>query len=350
MALSRYFQNLIAIEGPITVARFMQDALLHPVLGYYTIRDPFGETGDFITAPEISQMFGELIGLWCAQCWQQMGQPEKVMIVELGPGRGLLMADLLRAAKTLPAFSTAIEVHLVEVSKKLRDIQKFELADSHVTWHNDISSLPEGPAIFVANEFFDALPIRQFVFQNDHWHERLIDWRDGKLTFALEPEPRIIEGIIRTPDAGDILEQSTLRDDTAAAIGRHLSGHGGYALIIDYGFVGPGFADTLQAVKNHEYVPALAEPGVADITSHVDFDRLAKASNCQAWPTITQGVFLRRLGIDARASVLQERSEAGKIERALDRLIGDDQMGRLFKVLALGKKGAETPAGFEGRI
>ncbi len=347
MPLTSYFHRLIEVEGPITVARFMQDALLHPTKGYYSTRDPFGEAGDFITAPEVSQMFGELIGLWCAQCWLQMGEPTQVSLVELGPGRGLLMADMLRATKKLPAFHAALSVHLVEASDKLRAIQAQELSQYDVAWHDHFADVPAGPLLLIANEFFDALAIRQFECHENFWHERLVTWQDEGLAFALSPEMVTPPTPNLQPTEGDIFEYSPSRDDVAREIGNRLDAFGGYALIIDYGHMVSGYGDTLQAIAAHEFAPVLARPGRCDLTSHVDFERLAAISPCRSWPAVTQGQFLEALGIKMRAKALQSDAVSGQIAPALERLTGTGQMGELFKVLALGHPDATAPAGFE---
>jgi SAM-dependent MidA family methyltransferase len=348
-------QRMIALEGPISVERYMALCLGHPVHGYYVTRDPFGAGGDFTTAPEISQMFGELIGLWAAEVWRLMGAPAPVRLVELGPGRGTLMSDLLRAARTVADFSDALDVHLVETSPVLREGQRQKLGGSagSIAWHAALSEVPPGPAIIVANEFLDALPIRQFMRSERGWCERLVGLADnGRLVFGLAPEPET-----RLPAGGrpgDILELPRAALDLTRDAAERVVTQGGAALLIDYGYCGPAFGDTLQAVKRHAFADPLAEPGEADITVHVDFTRVAAAAReCGAvvHGPVAQGDFLRALGIEARARALQARASEGQaadIEGALRRLTDEtlDAMGALFKVLAIAHPGLGVPPGF----
>jgi SAM-dependent MidA family methyltransferase len=357
-ALLDELRQLIAVEGPIPLARYMGLCLGHPVHGYYTTRDPFGARGDFTTAPEISQMFGELVGLWAAEAWRLMGAPAQLRLVELGPGRGTLMADLLRAVRIVPGFAQALSVHLVETSPVLRARQQERLAGSvpvafPVSWHERFADVPAGPAVVIANEFFDALPIAQFVRTDRGWHERLVGLdADGRLAFGLAPEPRAELPARGGP--GDVLEWPAPAAELVTEIARRLAAEGGAALIVDYGYAGPAFGDTLQAVKNHAFVDPLAEPGEADLTAHVDFARLADAAGsagAAAHGPVPQGDFLRALGIAARAAALQARAspaQAADIAGALERLTGSgpDQMGTLFKALALSHPHLTSLPGF----
>jgi NADH dehydrogenase [ubiquinone] 1 alpha subcomplex assembly factor 7 len=352
-----HLRRRILHEGPLTIADFMGDALGHPQHGYYITRDPFGRAGDFTTAPEISQMFGELIGLWCAEVWQQMGAPDKLHLVEIGPGRGTLSADLLRAGKRLPGFLKASDLHLVETSPVLRDVQarSLERAPVPVSWHSDIATLPEdAPLLIVANEFFDALPIRQIQRVQGGWRERLltIDPRNHALALTLSPGPSVLEPLIDKSlrdhaKVGRVVELAPLSWRIAADLGARLVAQGGAGLIIDYGYSGPATGDTLQAVKAHKPCGVLETPGEADLTAHVDFTALAKAATeagARVSPLRTQGDFLRGLGIEIRAqNLMKAASGAGakQIESARDRLIGADGMGTLFKVLGLA--GPMTP-------
>ena len=272
--------RLIRHEGPVGVDRFMALCLTH----YYSTRDPFGANGDFISAPEISQMFGELIGLWAAQCWQAMGEPSQVRLVELGPGRGTLMADALRAARALPAFSAALKVHLVEISPVLRARQAAALAacGHQPHWHESVADALEGPVILVANEFLDALPVRQFQCRNGVWHERLVGLNgEGSLSYGLSPvvASRLIDN---APD-GSIIERADMALGLVSDIARHVSAHGGAALLIDYGAMQSGYGDTLQGVKKHRFVDVFAEPGEADLTVQVDFAAMTQAARAAAW-------------------------------------------------------------------
>lgn len=339
-------RELIAAEGPISVARYMALALGHPVHGYYITRDPLGLAGDFTTAPEISQMFGELIGLWAAETWRLMGEPATLRLVELGPGRGTLMADALRAARALPAFRGALDVHLVETSPVLTAAQRDILAacGRPVAWHARPEDVPAGPAIVIANEFLDALPIRQFERRERGWHERLVGLGDDTaLAFGLAPEPE--PGLPSGGRAGDVIEVGEAASAVTRNLAERLVREGGAALLVDYGHDRSGFGDTLQAVRRHAYADPLAGPGEADLTAHVDFAALARvaaAAGALVHGPVTQGAFLSGLGIAARAERL--RGAAGPdgapaIDAALARLVEPGQMGRLFKVLALSGPG-----------
>jgi len=342
-------REMIALEGPITVERYMGLCLRR----YYATRDPLGSAGDFTTAPEISQMFGELIGLWMLEVWNGMGRPAGCRLIELGPGRGTLMADLLRATRLLPDFKAAAAVHLVETSPALRQKQQAALASSgfSVHWHDRIEDVPPGPTLLVANEFFDALPVRQFVGTERGWCERLVGLDGERLTFGLRPEPEPALG--RPLKPGDILEWPAASIDVMSEIARRLARDAGAALILDYGYWGPAFGDTLQALKGHKPVDPLDEPGEADLTTHVDFHRLAQAAvagSTRAHGIVTQGDFLQTLGIEARASALKARAtpaQAADIDRALARLTerGPTGMGDLFKVLAVTHEGIAAVPG-----
>jgi NADH dehydrogenase [ubiquinone] 1 alpha subcomplex assembly factor 7 len=337
-ALKETLRETIALEGPITVERYMSLCLRH----YYATRDPLGAAGDFTTAPEISQMFGELIGLWMLEVWNGMGRPA-CRLVELGPGRGTLMADLLRATKLLPAFKEAATVHLVETSPSLRQRQQAALASSgfKIEWHDRLEDMPAGPMLLVANEFFDALPVRQFLATERGWCERLVGLDGEHLTFGLRPEP---EPALGNPlRLGDVLEWPAASLDIVGTLAGRLARDGGAALIVDYGYWGPAFGDTLQALKKHQPIDPLEEPGEADLTTHVDFYRLAQAAATQSARVhgiVTQGDFLHALGIEARAEALKARAtpdQAAHIDQALARLTecGATGMGELFKVLAV---------------
>ncbi|MCC7345840.1 MAG: SAM-dependent methyltransferase [Variibacter sp.] len=336
--------------------------LAHPRHGYYLTRDPLGRAGDFTTAPEVSQMFGELLGLWAVAVWQLMGAPAQMNLVELGPGRGTLMADGLRAARLAPAFLAAAEVHLVEISPVLRARQRAALAAAPVAvqWHDALEAVPAGPAIVLANEFFDALPVNQAVKTARGWHERLVglDPR-GRLAFGLAPAPlpgfaQALPGVRGAPP-GAIFEW---RDPAPAqALGRRAASAGGAALIVDYGHTESAAGDTFQALRRHGYADPLASPGEADLTAHVDFAALAadaRAAGATVHGPVTQGHFLRTLGIAARAARLQENASASQrkaVDEALERLTGGSAgktagMGDLFKVLALAHPALPPLPGF----
>lgn len=355
MTLASVLAERIRASGPIPVSEFMAQALGHPEFGYYMGRDPFGQAGDFTTAPEISQMFGELIGLWCALVWQSMGSPSHVVLAELGPGRGTLMADLLRAAGALPPFAAALDVHLVETSPALTNRQKQTLAGRSVTWHQRFDDLPEGPLLLVANELFDALPIRQLEKAGGKWFERMVTLdAAGGFTFATGPDvadPPLAPAVLDSDD-GAVAEICPLGRDLAATIARRLATWGGAALIIDYGYGQSAAGDTLQALKRHEFHPVLSDPGHADLTAHVDFQALAEAAQGIAKPhgPVPQGRFLASLGLEERVRMLMKNAtpeQAADLARGARRLIDPGEMGTLFKVLALANPLLPVPPGLE---
>ncbi|MBB4631796.1 class I SAM-dependent methyltransferase [Sphingosinicella soli] len=320
-------------RGPIGVDRYMAEC----VAAYYAGRDPFGRGGDFTTAPEISQMFGEIIGLWMADLWDRAGRPARVNLVELGPGRGTLMADLLRAARTLPAFADAIAVHFVETSPTLRAAQAQRIPTA--TWHDDLSGVPQGaPLLVIANEFFDALPIRQDVYFEGAWHERRIGLSADNFVYI--------------PQAETIRETSPARARYATTLAARIAADGGAALLIDYGYEGPAEGDTLQALAAHTPTDPLAAPGEHDLTAHVDFTALAeagRAAGTHVSPLTLQGPFLRALGIEARAERLSrglDPEARHAIAGAMRRLTLPQTMGSLFKVLAFTHKDWPEPSGF----
>lgn len=343
----------IRSDGPIPVSTFMAEALGHPEHGYYTTREPFGRGGDFTTAPEISQMFGELIGLWAAVTWQCLGMPDRVILAEMGPGRGTLMADLLRAARAAPPFLAAAEIWLVETSPRLREHQRQTLAGHRVQWCEGFEDLPDGPMILVANELFDALPIRQFAKVAGQWHERMVGLdADDSLTFVVDPAiaaPDLPADILDAPD-GAMVEISDAGRSLAAAIGRRFNRQPGVALVIDYGPARSGIGDSLQAVRQHRFHPVLDTPGEADLTAHVDFEALATAAvPARTWGAIAQGLFLQSLGIQSRAATLAHGKDAKTTEQItsqMRRLIAPDEMGTLFKVIAIASPILAAPAGF----
>lgn len=310
---------------------------------YYAARDPFQ---DFTTSPEISQAFGECLGLWAAVTWQAMGRPDPVLLVECGPGRGSLMADALRAiAEMMPDFRAALRVHLVETSPRLREVQAAKLGDAGVTWHEDIGALPEAPMILLANEFLDALPIRQFIRRGVAWHERFV--ADG----AFVEVPSDIALPQDAPE-GAVREVSEAAFGFAAWLGARLARHGGAALLVDYGPSESGFGDSLQAVRAGQPVDPLTLPGEVDITAHVDFAAFAAAARAVgavAHGPLPQGVFLQRLGFMTRAAMLARLDPANAQAQlaAAHRLTAPEAMGRLFKALAVCDSSLPMPAGFE---
>jgi len=350
--LAGLLRRRIEASGPITIADYMSDCLLHPLHGYYSTRDPLGRQGDFTTAPEISQMFGELIGLWLAQCWLDQGRPPAISLAELGPGRGTLMADIMRATRVVPGFHAALQIHLVEVSNPLRARQRAALAPNPVTWHEAIDTLPLAPLFLVANEFFDALPIRQFQRVVNGWRERVIGLQDGLLCIGLA-DPSQPPGLAhRRADTGpgDCVEIRSGAVPIMEAIADRIADHGGAALIIDYGSW-QSLGDTLQALLHHAPDPVLAHPGEADLTAHVDFGALARAAGRVAHGPLTpQGVLLERLGITARAQSLGRALTGEALSShvaAHRRLTHPLEMGQLFQALPLFPKGQPVPPGFE---
>ncbi|HEY5338821.1 MAG TPA: SAM-dependent methyltransferase [Rhizomicrobium sp.] len=359
-ALGQRIARLIEAQGPLSVAQFMTIALHDPQGGYYATRDPFGapkndKGGDFITAPEISQMFGELLGLWIVQCWHDQGKP-LARLVELGPGRGTLMADALRAARLMPEFLSRVEVVMVEISPALTAIQKETLKDSGaaIRWTTQIEDALDGRAIFLlANEFFDALPIRQFVKTERGWCERMVVLdENGALTFALSPEPSALAIARSGAPLGGFYESAQASTALAEQIGGAIAQNGGAALIVDYGYgAEAGFGETLQAVGDHKFASVLETPGDVDLSAHVDFAALAEAAQsggAVACGPVGQGELLEKLGIVARGERLIERNPSAMhdITRAVERLILPGGMGTLFKALAIVPPGSPKPPGF----
>ena len=353
-ALAEEIRERIRRDGPISVATYMELCLHHPTHGYYRRGLPIGAAGDFVTAPEVSQMFGELIGLWGAAVWQSMGQPQRVRLVELGPGRGTFLVDALRAVQTVPAFRDAIDLHLVESSESLRAEQAHMLADAHPSWHERFETVPPGPVLVIANEFFDALPIRQFERVGNAWQERVVTLAPSSkaLRFAATDSVLVDAGLGCAP-SGAIAERAPAREALAGALAERIAAEGGAALIIDYGPQRPGFGDTLQAMKRHRRHDALHDPGSADLTAHVDFSSLAataRQAGARVFGPIPQGRFLEALGIEARAARLRQNAsadQAADIDAALRRLTGVHGMGELFKALAIAHPALDTPPGFE---
>jgi NADH dehydrogenase [ubiquinone] 1 alpha subcomplex assembly factor 7 len=348
--LGRLIARRIALTGPIPVADFMAEALGHPRLGYYRRALPVGAAGDFTTAPEISQMFGELIGAWLAERWFAMGTPSPVRLVELGPGRGTLMADALRATRGVPGFHAALRLHLVETNAPLRAEQHRALGASASAWHERFDEVPPGPALIVANEFFDALPVRQFQKTAQGWRERMVGLGiDGEsLVLALAPGATPFARYLPERPEGAQAEIGEAGRVLVAAIGARLLRDGGWALIVDYGY-DSGAGASLQAVRGHRGAGILDRPGETDLSAHVDFAALAASTSAPTFGPIPQGDFLRRLGILQRAESLRARASASQraaIDAALARLIGPDQMGTLFRVLAVGDGRSSSPAGF----
>lgn len=346
-ALTGIIRGIIVDEGPMALDRYMTLCLSHPRYGYYMTRDPFGALGDFTTAPEISQVFGELIGVWVAQAWQAMDSPRKFALVELGPGRGTLMADILRVLKKSEA-AKAAQVHFVEMSPVLREAQGKLVPDA--TWHGNIASLPALPSIIIANEFFDALPIRQFEREAGQSFERRIVTEGEGLEVVKLPSafPFSVRG-------EGVWEDHSVREAFATALADHLAKVKGLALIIDYGHGHSAFGDTLQALKAHQHCAVTDFPGEADLTAHVDFESLARGlakGGIKKASLMTQGEFLTAMGIEQRTARLRQ-TVSGGAEQALvaasTRLAHPSQMGQLFKVLAAASRNIQLPYPFGAR-
>ena len=349
MSLHDDIVRQIARLGPMSVAEYMTQCLYHPTKGYYTTTRPIGAQGDFVTAPEVSQMFGELIGLWLAQVWLDQGRPDPFVLAELGPGRGQLMSDALRAARGVPGFLQAARLTLVEVNTALRAQQAEQLGGFDPVWIKDVADLPEGPLFLVANEFFDCLPISQYIRGKDGWHEQVIAAQDGKLHFARRPAGAVAESLPMDWPRDVMLELCPAANALTAAIAERVAS-GGAALIIDYGATGQG-GDTFQAVRGHEPCDPLSEPGQTDLTAHVDFSALEhSAASCASFGPTPQGMFLERLGITARAQTLAKGMNGAKLEShiaAHRRLTHPDEMGEVFKAFAILPPSAAPPPGFD---
>lgn len=356
-ALKQEIAATIAQDGPITLERFMSLCLAHPIHGYYTTRDPFGPQGDFVTAPEISQMFGELLGVWASEAWRAMGSPAHARLVELGPGRGTLMSDVLRVARIAPEFLGAVSVHLVETSPTLRGVQRQTLANANrpLEWREDFAEIPPGPVFVLANEFFDALPVRHFVKTIGGWRERLVGLdAAGELAFGLSD--RIEPTLTVSAREGSIIEVNAVGQRLMGDIAERIAAEGGAALIVDYGYFQTSLGDSLQAVSHHQYVDPLAAPGEADLTAHVDFaalGRAARARGAKVLGPVTQSHFLMQLGIERRAQSLSRKAtpdQAQSIAAAFDRLTGTEDphrhMGSLFKVMAVTHQAMPDLPGF----
>lgn len=347
-ALADLLVRRILANGPITLADYMTECLLHPEYGYYATRDPFGTAGDFTTAPEISQMFGELLGLSLAQVWIDQGRPAHFTLAELGPGRGTLMADVLRATAGVAGFHKAADIYLVEASATLREIQRRNLQSYNVTWADHAEDLPEAPLFLLANEFFDALPIRQFQRTLAGWSETLIGVANDELSFGRGPDGlfALLDHRLTNTQPNEIVEICPSSAPIMDALARRIETQGGIAVIIDYGdWVSRG--DTFQALKSHDFTPPLAAPGEADLTAHVDFAALA--ARCKNTAYKTQGQLLNALGLQQRAEILAKRltGEAALSHRAATRrLTAPEEMGKLFKALAVLPPAAPIPFWF----
>ena len=346
--LENEIRRLIAVAGPMPVSQYMSLCLTHPKYGYYITRDPFGAGGDFTTAPEVSQIFGELIGLWALSVWRMLGEPENAKLVELGPGRGTMMRDALRSTKVLPKFRSVLSVHMVEISPVLEQYQRSTLEDAGVPvfWHRSLLDVPEGPTIVLANEYIDALPVHQVVRQKNGWHTRVIGLdANGNFALGLAPDAiphfdRFMPRKVKEAPIGSIFEWRN--DLPTLDIARRVRSDGA-ALIIDYGHIECDVGETLQSVNEHAFADPLSAPGLADITAHVDFFILGQAAEsigAAVQGPVTQSAFLRELGIDARAEALKKDAspeQIADVTAAVNRLTesGRTGMGELFKVMAI---------------
>ncbi len=344
-ALAKRIAAAIADSGPIGVDAFMAQALYDPRDGYYITQKPIGVGGDFTTSPEISQIFGELIGLWLAQSWLDLGAPKPFQLIELGPGQGTLMADILRVGAKVPGFLDAMSLHLVERNPALREVQRGKLEKFAPVWHNDLDDVPAGPCLILGNEFLDCMPIRQFVRAPDGWREKQVGVdRDQHLAFGLGPVMARAPRNARPDDEiGAVRELAPQLESFVAAIADRFNAHMGRAMLIDYHDAAGHPGDTLQALHRHTKVSPLSHVGQADITAHVDFSALVRWANATQLSydgPVSQRTFLQFLGIEARAQALITANPhcANDVQAAVERLTAEAHMGTLFSVLCLNSR------------
>jgi NADH dehydrogenase [ubiquinone] 1 alpha subcomplex assembly factor 7 len=345
--LASRIRRAIAATGPISLAEYMHICLADPQGGYYARKPAIGAKGDFVTAPHVSQMFGELIGIWCASVWLALGSPRRFSLVEAGPGHGTMMVDLLRAGKTVPGFADAAQVMLIETSPAMIEIQADNLnhagRDAH--WISSLDALETSPIILVANEFLDALPVRQFVRTESAWLERCVDAEaDGRLKWAYAAriaDSSILPAGASAAPVGSVFEYAPARNAWVSQLATLLTEGTGAALLVDYGYAGNSFGDTFQAVQEHDFADPLAAPGEADLTAHVDFaaaGAAAAAAGAAISPVVTQGHFLGAMGLAGRATRLAE-GKAPAVQRQIaadaQRLANPAEMGEIFKLIAL---------------
>jgi NADH dehydrogenase [ubiquinone] 1 alpha subcomplex assembly factor 7 len=359
-ALKDHLVKIIKLNGPISISDYMMESMTNPQHGYYVNQDPLGERGDFITSPEISQMFGEMIGLWFADMWVKMNCPHKVNLVEFGPGRGTLMMDALRALRVIPDFLKAIDIHLVEASPELQKIQQKKIIHPNINWHASVQKAIEdndAPIFIIANEFFDALPIKQYQKSGSGWHERMVSLNEAgnELITMLSPFPvqnLILPKELNLVEDHSIVEVSPMSDYIMSEISIQIKEKSGAALIIDYGYTRHQTGETLQAVKSHQYSNIYDNPGDTDLSAHVNFNRLqniAKQVGTSTYGPIDQGDFLTALGIKQRALQLSTSTyaeQSSDITTSLNRLISPNEMGSLFKVFGISSQKNIVPAGF----
>jgi SAM-dependent MidA family methyltransferase len=341
----------IRTSGPMSIASYMGLCLTHPSKGYYKIADPLGAAGDFVTAPEISQMFGELIGFFVVTLWQQMGSPKDFTLLELGPGRGTLLADLLRVACRADGFRDGLDLRLFETSPSLIAEQNARLEAYEPKWIDAFEKVGQGPLIVISNEFFDALPIRQFVRTDDGWHERMVGTNNGNRVFGLNPTPipaTAMPEAIANAAPNSVFEVGLASGEVMKRLASTVSTQGGAILAIDYGYARTQTGETLQGVRKHKFADVLEAPGETDISAHVDFEalgNLATSAGLAVQPLATQGEFLRRMGMDQRAKALSAANpgSAADVTAAKNRLLDADQMGELFKVFCASSPGLDPP-------
>lgn len=357
--LETIIRQRISERGKITVMDYMDFALGHETYGYYMTRDPFGEHGDFTTAPEICQIFGELIGAWLATMWHQMGGGE-MQLIEFGPGRGTLMADALRATRHVPDFHDALIITMVESSPNLRRFQQATLSSHHprISWQPNLDNLPDMPTLFVANEFFDALPIRQFVKTADGLRERCVHINPDTdmLEFMVDDMGiSLVKGGTHHQQGDEVIVESCpAARQICAHMAEHIHEYGGAGIIIDYGYLGESRGNTLQAVKQHGFWNPLEQPGVADITAHVAFDDLSDVfsqADIATSPIATQGEFIESIGGEMRLEALMLEADAAQKEAlytGYQRITEASQMGELFKVLGVCSDDSINMPGFRG--
>ena len=352
-------RDRIRQTGPVSIAAFMTEALFDPRDGYYATKDPIGAGSDFITAPEISQMFGELMGLWAAQSWIDMGSPAEFQLVELGPGRGTMMADALRAARTVPGFMDAVRINLIEASAALKAVQAQTLGPTgaQIRWVDRLDAVPAGPSLVLGNEFLDCLPVRQAIRHKGEWCERMVGLaeNDTDFVFLMGPplgvDTALIPASLQEAAEGSLVEIRPGDRQVVDLLATRFAAHPGRALFIDYGPARSETGDTLQAIKAHQKVAVLDAPGTADLTARVDFQSLlatAVEAGLSGYGPVEQGDFLMGLGLEARAAVLSQSApdKRAQIARQVWRLTDPDQMGHLFKLVCLDSAGLPPPPGF----
>lgn len=360
--LELQLKSYIETKGPISTRAFMEACLYDPAHGYYRTGYPIGAHGDFITAPEISQMFGEMLSIWCVVTWQTMGQPVPLQIVELGPGRGTLMCDLLRSLTKLHPHFEMISVHMVERSVDLRAAQHALLKNFNctITWHENLSDVPSAPTLMIANEFLDCLPIRQFVKTTNSWNERMVGVdENGQFCFVVGtelPKGMIIPKRFEDANPGSIFEFCPGFETVIKDVHRLAEAHPLAALFIDYGFEGPALGETLQAVQKHKMISPFVQPGDIDLTAHVDFTSLAALSmahGMRAYGPRDQGAFLSQLGIGARAEMLVKNAteeQAEQLASDVVRLVAPEKMGSLFKTICITSAGISPPPPYDQKV